>query len=122
MSWMSACLSGGMPPTSAATSGFLMTRTRGSPVTVSSARPVLERSIPSIAATIRFAPNVVRVIGILLGGVKGPPKIAPPSLLEQGRSDHEALDLVRPLVNLGDLRVAKFPLRGKVPQVAVASK
>jgi hypothetical protein len=48
-------------------------------VTVSSAHPVLasDPSMPSIAPTIRFAPNavrvvrvlrVVRVIGILLGG------------------------------------------------------
>src|SRR5207237_2885566 len=62
------------------------------------------------------APNVVRVIGILLGrwkSWKGPPKIAPPSLLEQGRSDHEALDLARPLVNLGDLRVPEVPLGRK---------
>src|SRR5207244_4057976 len=43
-------------------------------------------------------------------------------VLQQGRSNHEALDLARALVDLGDLRVAEVALDGEVGEVAVAAE
>src|SRR5262245_32902438 len=93
-------------------------RTRGSPVAVSPAQPETHS-----VATTRPKPNVMRVIGTSSSGKpKGEPKIAPPSVLEQGRSDHEALYLARALVDLGDLGVAEVPLGREIPEVAVTAE
>src|SRR5687768_1985536 len=43
-------------------------------------------------------------------------------VLQQRRSNHQALDLAGALVNLGDLRVAKMPLDREVGQIAVAAE
>ena len=52
---------------------------------------------------------MVRVMASPSSG-RGLAEVAPCSLLEQGRSDHQPLDLARALVDLGDLRVAEVPL------------
>src|SRR4051794_26264180 len=104
-----------MPPIGAGASFVFTTWTGRSPPSFSA--HALARTPASTAAATRFVPSIMRIIET--SWVR---TLSLLSVLEQGRSDDQPLDLAGALVNLGDLRVAKVPLDGKIGQVAIAAE
>src|SRR6478735_2977682 len=106
-------------------SGFLTMLTPPPPPEVS-AQPVVvtvnrAASAASCAASISFE-NLPMATSLLGSGRDCGGNSPPGSLLEQGRSDDQALDLAGPFVDLGDLGVPVVAFGGKVGQVAVAAE
>src|SRR3954464_11120392 len=104
-------------------SGFLTTLTPPPPEVSAQPRFVTVNkaaSAASCAASISFEnlPMGTSLLGIGIAERNSPPG----SLLEQGRSDDQALDLAGSFVDLGDLGVPEVPLGGKIRQVAVAAE
>src|SRR5262245_25306219 len=111
---MSACLSGGIPPVGGAVSLFFTTRTVRSPPDVS-AHPAATTEAKTTAT--RDALSIMRLIE-----TSWPRKLAFLLVFEQGRSDHQSLDLAGPFVDLGDFRVAEVPLDREICEIAVSTK
>src|ERR1051325_2099380 len=102
-------------------SGFLTTLTPPPPPDVS-AQPVATvnrtASVASCAASIILLiwPMATSLLG---SGLRNSP---PGSFLEQGRSDHQPLNLAGSLVDFGDLCVTIVPFGREVGEVAVAGE